>query len=73
MTEDELNALFSEFGSVSSAKIITDKYSGRSKGFGFVEMDNDAEAEAAIEALNDSDQNGRNLRVNQARPREDRD
>jgi len=73
MTEDELNALFSDFGSVSSAKIITDKYSGRSKGFGFVEMDNDAEAEAAIEALNDSDQNGRNLRVNQARPREDRD
>ena len=73
MTEDELNALFSEFGSVSSAKIITDKYSGRSKGFGFVEMDNDSEGEAAIEALNDSDQNGRNLRVNQARPREDRD
>ena len=73
MTEDELNSLFSEFGAVSSAKIITDKYSGRSKGFGFVEMDNDAEAEAAIEALNDSDQNGRNLRVNQARPREDRD
>ena len=73
MTEDELNALFSEFGTVSSAKIITDKYSGRSKGFGFVEMDDDAEAEAAIEALNDSDQNGRNLRVNQARPREDRD
>ena len=73
MSEDELNALFSEFGAVSSAKIITDKYSGRSKGFGFVEMDNDAEAEAAIEALNDSDQNGRNLRVNQARPREDRD
>ena len=73
MTEDELNALFSEFGSVSSAKIITDKYSGRSKGFGFVEMDNEAEAEAAIEALNDSEQNGRNLRVNQARPREDRD
>ena len=73
MTEDELNALFSEFGTVSSAKIITDKYSGRSKGFGFVEMDDDAAAEAAIEALNDSDQNGRNLRVNQARPREDRD
>ena len=73
MTEDELNALFSEFGSVSSAKIITDKYSGRSKGFGFVEMDDDAAGESAIEALNDSDQNGRNLRVNQARPREDRD
>ncbi len=73
MTEDELNALFSEFGSVSSAKIINDKYSGRSKGFGFVEMDDDAAGESAIEALNDSDQNGRNLRVNQARPREDRD
>jgi|ETNmetMinimDraft_9_1059917.scaffolds.fasta_scaffold282105_1 RNA recognition motif-containing protein len=73
MTEDELNALFSEFGTVSSAKIITDKYSGRSKGFGFVEMDDDAAGESAIEALNDSDQNGRNLRVNQARPREDRD
>ena len=73
MTEDELSALFSEFGTVSSAKIITDKYSGRSKGFGFVEMDDDAAAESAIEALNDSDQNGRNLRVNQARPREDRD
>jgi RNA recognition motif-containing protein len=73
MTEDELSALFSEFGTVSSAKIITDKYSGRSKGFGFVEMDDDAAGESAIEALNDSDQNGRNLRVNQARPREDRD
>ena len=73
MTEDELNSLFSEFGAVSSAKIITDKYSGRSKGFGFVEMDDDAAGESAIEALNDSDQNGRNLRVNQARPREDRD
>jgi len=73
MSEDELNALFSEFGTVSSAKIITDKYSGRSKGFGFVEMDDDAAGEAAIEALNDSEQNGRNLRVNQARPREDRD
>ena len=73
MTEDELSALFSEFGTVSSAKIITDKYSGRSKGFGFVEMDDDAAGESAIEALNDSDQNGRNLRVNQARPREERD
>ena len=73
MTEDELNALFSEFGTGSSAKIITDKYSGRSKGLGFVEMDDDAAGESAIEALNDSDQNGRNLRVNQARPREDRD
>ena len=71
ITEDDLNTLFSEFGTVSSAKIITD-HSGRSKGFGFVEMDDDAAGEAAIEALNDSDQEGRNLRVNQARPREDR-
>ncbi len=73
MTEDAVEALFAEFGTVSSVKIITDKYSGRSKGFGFVEMDDDAAAQAAIDALNDSEQDGRNLRVNQARPRERRD
>ena len=73
MTEDTVEALFAEFGTVSSVKIITDKYSGRSKGFGFVEMDDDAAAQAAIDALNDSEQDGRNLRVNQARPRETRD
>jgi len=73
MTEDAVEALFAEFGTVSSVKIITDKYSGRSKGFGFVEMDDDAAAQAAIDALNDSEQEGRNLRVNQARPRERRD
>jgi len=72
MTEDSVEALFAEFGTVSSVKIITDKYSGRSKGFGFVEMDDDAAAQKAIDALNDSEQDGRNLRVNQARPREDR-
>ena len=72
MTEDSVEALFAEFGTVSSVKIITDKYSGRSKGFGFVEMDDDAAAQTAIDALNDSEQDGRNLRVNQARPREDR-
>ena len=72
MTEDDVEALFAEFGTVSSVKIITDKYSGRSKGFGFVEMDDDAAAQKAIDALNDSEQDGRNLRVNQARPREDR-
>ena len=72
MTEDDVEALFAEFGAVSSVKIITDKYSGRSKGFGFVEMDDDAAAQKAIDALNDSEQDGRNLRVNQARPREDR-
>ena len=73
MTEDDVEALFAEFGAVSSVKIITDKYSGRSKGFGFVEMDDDAAAQTAIDALNDSEQDGRNLRVNQARPRERRD
>ncbi|MBM23917.1 MAG: RNA-binding protein [Gammaproteobacteria bacterium] len=73
MTEDDVEALFAEFGAVSSVKIITDKYSGRSKGFGFVEMDDDAAAQTAIDALNDSEQQGRNLRVNQARPRERRD
>ena len=72
MTEDTVEALFAEFGTVSSVKNITDKYSGRSKGFGFVEMDDDAAAQAAIDALNDSEHDGRNLRVNQARPREDR-
>lgn len=73
MTEDDVEALFAEFGAVSSVKIVTDKYSGRSKGFGFVEMDDDAAAQKAIDALNDSEQEGRNLRVNQARPRERRD
>ena len=73
MTEEDLEALFAEFGSVTSANIITDKYSGRSRGFGFVEMEDDAAAEAAIEALNETEQSGRNIRVNQAKPREDRD
>jgi RNA recognition motif-containing protein len=72
MTEDDLEALFAEHGTVVSANIITDKYSGRSRGFGFVEMEDDAAAEAAIEALNDSEQSGRALKVNQAKPREDR-
>ena len=73
MTEDTVEALFAEFGTVTSVKIITDKFSGRSKGFGFVEMDDDAAAQKAIDALNDSEHDGRNLRVNQARPRETRD
>jgi len=73
MTEDDLEALFAEFGSVTSANIISDKYSGRSRGFGFVEMGDDAAAEAAIEALNETEQSGRAIRVNQAKPREDRD
>ena len=68
-TDSELNAVFSEFGEVSSANVIKDKRSGVSKGFGFVEMPNDSEANEAIKALDDSPLQGRNIRVNQARPR----
>ena len=72
MTDDELRATFAEFGEVASAKIIMDRYSGRSKGFGFVEMDNDSEAEEAIKSLDNNEVQGRNLRVNQAKPKTDR-
>ena len=71
LTEQELNDLFSEFGEVESAKIITDKYSGRSKGFGFVTMEDDTEASEAIEALNGREVNNRPLTVNEARPRKE--
>ncbi len=71
-TESELNTLFSEHGKVVSATIITDKNTGRGKGFGFVEMGEKAEGEAAIKALNEKEFGGRNLNVNEARPREDR-
>jgi RNA recognition motif-containing protein len=67
-----LEELFSGFGTVASAQVITDRESGRSKGFGFVEMSNDQEAQDAIQALNGQDHNGRPLTVNEARPREDR-
>jgi len=67
-TDEELKSKFSEFGSVSSANIITDKFTGRSRGFGFVEMENDEEAQSAIEKLNGSDFGGRNLTVNEAKP-----
>lgn len=67
LSEDELKKLFENYGEVSSVKIITDKYSGRSKGFGFIEMDDDTEANEAIEELNGSDVKGRNIKVNQAR------
>ncbi|HNW89437.1 MAG TPA: RNA-binding protein [Bacteroidales bacterium] len=66
MTEDELQKIFEEYGQVTSTKIITDKYSGRSKGFGFVEMPDDAEAQQAIEELNGKDVKGRNITVNQS-------
>ena len=72
VTEDDLRNAFEAFGSVSSAAVISDKFSGQSKGFGFVEMPDNGEAETAIEALNGSDLKGRSLRVNEARPREPR-
>jgi len=68
----ELEQLFGAHGQVLSAQIINDRDTGRSKGFGFVEMANDQEAEAAIAALNGQQHNGRALTVNEARPREDR-
>ncbi|MAT54761.1 MAG: RNA-binding protein [Bacteroidetes bacterium] len=70
--EDELRAAFEEFGEVSSANIIMDKFTGRSKGFGFVEMPNDDEAQAAINELNDSEMDGRTIVVKKAEPRENR-
>ena len=72
VTEDDLRSAFEAFGNVTSAAVISDKFSGQSKGFGFVEMSDNGEAEAAIEALNGSDMKGRSLRVNEARPREPR-
>ncbi len=70
VNEDELRKVFEEYGEVSSVKIITDKYSGRSKGFGFVEMPNDKEAQDAINNLNGTEIKGRNVNVNQAREKE---
>ena len=71
-TEEELNALFTTHGTVNSAKLITDKYSGQSRGFGFVEMANDEEATAAISKLDGTEFDGRRLTVNEARPMEAR-
>ncbi|MGD8910391.1 MAG: RNA-binding protein [Chromatiales bacterium] len=70
--DDQLRELFTSYGDVSSAIVIMDKFSGRSKGFGFVEMASDLDAETAMKALNEKEVGGRNLRVNEARPREDR-
>jgi len=72
LNEEDLKAAFSQFGEVSSASIIMDRMSGQSKGFGFVEMPDDSEADEAIKALNESALNGRNIKVNQARPRGER-
>ena len=72
VTEGQLQALFEEFGTVVSTNLIKDKYSGESKGFGFVEMEKQAEAEEAIKNLNGRALDGRNLTVNLARPRNER-
>ena len=69
--DDELKGLFEEHGEVTSAKVIVDRMSGRSRGFGFVEMASGDEAASAIEALNGSDAEGRELKVNEAKPRDD--
>ncbi len=71
-TSDGLNDLFAQYGEVSSANIITDRETGRSRGFGFVEMPNDDEGQKAIDALNGTDFEGKTLAVNVARPREER-
>ena len=72
VTNADLNTMFAPHGTVNSAEIIQDRDTGRSKGFGFVQMGTDKEAEAAISALNGQQQNGRALTVNEAKPREDR-
>ena len=71
-TEQQLSDLFAQHGSVQSAKVITDRFTGQSRGFGFVEMATDEEAQKAIAALNGTDLGGRTLGVNEARPQEKR-
>jgi cold-inducible RNA-binding protein len=72
VTDNDLQSLFEPHGTVQSAQVIMDRDAGRSKGFGFVEMNSDQEAQAAIAALNGRESNGRALTVNEARPREER-
>src|SRR5262245_3402429 len=72
VTADDLLELFGQHGKVARAQVITDRETGRSRGFGFVEMENDAEAQKAIETLNGFNHNNRPLMVNEARPREER-
>lgn len=71
MTEEELREAFAQFGEVASVNIIMDRFTGHSKGFGFVEMPTDSEADEAIRALDGSAMQGRNIKVNQAKPRSD--
>ena len=71
-TEDSLRSLFTAYGAVGRANIVTDRDTGQARGFGFVEMDNDAEGDKAIAALNGTDFDGRTLNVNEARPKTER-
>jgi RNA recognition motif-containing protein len=71
-SSSDLDQIFSEYGSVKSAEVINDRDTGRSKGFGFVEMSSDAEAQAAISGVNGKEHDGRTLTVNEARPKEER-
>ena len=71
-TDSDLEALFGHFGAVQSAQVIMDRETGRSKGFGFVEMENESDAMAAIDGLKEHEYDGRRLNVNEAKPREDR-
>ena len=73
MTDEDLSNLFTQFGTVSSAKILKDKMNGRSKGFGFVEMEDDEAAKAAIAGLNETEVQGRKLIVNESQPRQEGD
>jgi RNA recognition motif-containing protein len=72
VTDDDLQEMFSEFGELASAEVVKDKFSGQSKGFGFVDMPDNADAEEAIRSLNDQPVQGRKLTVNEARPRAER-
>jgi RNA recognition motif-containing protein len=72
VTDADLRETFARFGEVSKVHLISDKFSGESKGFGFVEMDDNSQADAAIKALNGTDLKGRNMKVNQAKPKTDR-
>ncbi|HEX2532421.1 MAG TPA: RNA-binding protein [Chitinophagaceae bacterium] len=70
--DEDLKGLFTPYGEVTSAKVITDKFTGKSRGFGFVEMSDDTGAQKAITELNNGTVDGRNIKVNEAKPREDR-
>ncbi|KMQ51791.1 RNA-binding protein [Chitinispirillum alkaliphilum] len=71
-TEEEIRELFGQYGEVSSVSLITDKYTGRAKGFGFVEMPNNDQAQQAVQSLSNQEVKGRKITVNEARPRSDR-